>query len=161
MLGNLVQPQHPSGRARAQTASLDAPASMSACQYSGGRSFPGPGPPGGGAFLLTAAAIFSICLGVGMRQLAGRSFMLGISTYQEQESRVRLSKNHTDARPVRSEPWSADRLESTRRPVRSTALMAPRANWKGFLRLSLVTCPVALYPATSESEKISFNQLNR
>jgi DNA end-binding protein Ku len=37
----------------------------------------------------------------------------------------------------------------------------PRANWKGFLRLSLVTCPVALYPATSESEKISFNQLNR
>src|SRR5258708_5364361 len=39
--------------------------------------------------------------------------------------------------------------------------MAARANWKGFLRLSLVTCPVALYPATSESEKISFNQLNR
>ncbi|RXH31132.1 DNA repair protein [Bradyrhizobium nanningense] len=37
----------------------------------------------------------------------------------------------------------------------------PRANWKGFLRLSLVTCPVALYPATSESEKVSFNQLNR
>src|ERR671937_1251703 len=39
--------------------------------------------------------------------------------------------------------------------------MAPRANWKGFLRLSLVNCPVALYPATSESEKIAFNQLNR
>jgi DNA end-binding protein Ku len=39
--------------------------------------------------------------------------------------------------------------------------MAPRANWKGFLRFSLVSCPVALYPATSESEKISFNQLNR
>src|SRR6516225_2149575 len=39
--------------------------------------------------------------------------------------------------------------------------MAPRANWKGFLRLSLVTCPVALYPATSESEKISFKQLNK
>jgi DNA end-binding protein Ku len=39
--------------------------------------------------------------------------------------------------------------------------MAPRANRKGFLRLSLVTCPVALYPATSESEKVSFNQLNR
>src|ERR671937_3243698 len=39
--------------------------------------------------------------------------------------------------------------------------MAPRANWKGFLRLSLVNCPVALYPATSESEKISFNQLKR
>jgi len=39
--------------------------------------------------------------------------------------------------------------------------MAPRANWKGFLRLSLVTCPVALFPATSESEKISFNQINK
>src|SRR5258705_9438628 len=39
--------------------------------------------------------------------------------------------------------------------------MAPRANWKGFLRLSLVTCTVALYPAKSESEKISFNQINR
>src|ERR1041384_1267055 len=39
--------------------------------------------------------------------------------------------------------------------------MAPRANWKGFLRLSLVTCPVAHYPDTSESEKVSFNQLNR
>src|SRR6266403_4306165 len=34
--------------------------------------------------------------------------------------------------------------------------MAPRAYWKGFLRLSLVTCPIALFPATSESEKISF-----
>src|SRR5260221_4325668 len=39
--------------------------------------------------------------------------------------------------------------------------MAPLANWKGFLRLSLVTCPVALFPATSDSEKISFNQINR
>ncbi|WP_342712762.1 Ku protein [Bradyrhizobium sp. B124] len=39
--------------------------------------------------------------------------------------------------------------------------MAPRANWKGFLRLSLVTCPIALFPATSESDKISFNQINK
>src|SRR5260221_8429685 len=39
--------------------------------------------------------------------------------------------------------------------------MASRANWKGFLRLSLVSCPVALYPATSDSEKVSFNQINR
>jgi DNA end-binding protein Ku len=39
--------------------------------------------------------------------------------------------------------------------------MAPRANWKGFLRLSLVTCPVALYPATSDTEKVSFNQINK
>jgi DNA end-binding protein Ku len=39
--------------------------------------------------------------------------------------------------------------------------MAPRANWKGYLRLSLVTCPVALFPATSETEKVSFNQINK
>src|SRR5687767_5836726 len=39
--------------------------------------------------------------------------------------------------------------------------MAPRANWKGYLKLSLVTCPIALFPATSEAEKISFNQINR
>ena len=39
--------------------------------------------------------------------------------------------------------------------------MAPRPYWKGFLRLSLVTCPIALFPATSESEKISFNQINK
>ncbi|HXX03483.1 MAG TPA: Ku protein [Xanthobacteraceae bacterium] len=39
--------------------------------------------------------------------------------------------------------------------------MAPRPYWKGYLRLSLVSCPIALYPATSEREKISFNQLNR
>ena len=39
--------------------------------------------------------------------------------------------------------------------------MAPRATWKGFFRLSLVTCPAALFPATSDSEKISFNQISR
>jgi DNA end-binding protein Ku len=39
--------------------------------------------------------------------------------------------------------------------------MAPRAYWKGYLKLSLVSCPIALFPATSESEKISFHQLNK
>jgi DNA end-binding protein Ku len=39
--------------------------------------------------------------------------------------------------------------------------MAPRANWKGYLRLSLVSCPIALYSASSLSEKVSFNRLNR
>src|SRR5271166_6280137 len=38
--------------------------------------------------------------------------------------------------------------------------MAPRANWKGYLRLSLVSCPIALYPASSSSEKVSFNRIN-
>ena len=59
-----------------------------------------------------------------------------------------------------SEPSLPIRLESGI-SIGVHPAMAPRANWKGFLRLSLVTCPVALYPATSESEKISFNQLNR
>jgi len=40
-------------------------------------------------------------------------------------------------------------------------VMAPRAYWKGFLRLSLVSCPIALYPATSDREKIKFHQINR
>ncbi|MFZ2066658.1 MAG: Ku protein [Xanthobacteraceae bacterium] len=39
--------------------------------------------------------------------------------------------------------------------------MAPRAYWKGYLKLSLVSCPIALFPATSSREKISFHQLNR
>jgi DNA end-binding protein Ku len=39
--------------------------------------------------------------------------------------------------------------------------MAPRASWKGYLKLSLVSCPVRLYPATSSSERIAFNQLHK
>src|SRR6195952_2718410 len=67
-------------------------------------------------------------------------------------------------------PKTWDRLAELREPVRLESevvrislefQMAPRANWKGFLRLSLVTCPVALFPATSDSEKVSFNQINR
>jgi DNA end-binding protein Ku len=39
--------------------------------------------------------------------------------------------------------------------------VAPRAYWKGYLKLSLVSCPVALFPASSEREKISFHQINK
>lgn len=39
--------------------------------------------------------------------------------------------------------------------------MAPRAYWKGYLRLSLVSCPIELFPATSEREKVRFHQINR
>jgi DNA end-binding protein Ku len=39
--------------------------------------------------------------------------------------------------------------------------MAPRANWKGYLKLSLVSCPIALYPVSSSSERISFRQINK
>jgi DNA end-binding protein Ku len=39
--------------------------------------------------------------------------------------------------------------------------MATRPFWKGYLKLSLVTCPVAMTPATTESEKVRFHTLNR
>jgi DNA end-binding protein Ku len=37
----------------------------------------------------------------------------------------------------------------------------PRPSWKGYLKLSLVSCAVALYNASSSSERVSFNTLNR
>src|SRR6516162_3631963 len=39
--------------------------------------------------------------------------------------------------------------------------MAPRAYWKGYLKLSLVSCPISLYPAASSSERVSFNRINK
>jgi DNA end-binding protein Ku len=39
--------------------------------------------------------------------------------------------------------------------------MAPRASWKGYLRLSLVSCPVKLFPATTAKDRITFNQLHK
>ncbi|HVV78192.1 MAG TPA: Ku protein [Pseudolabrys sp.] len=39
--------------------------------------------------------------------------------------------------------------------------MAPRPNWKGFLKLSLVSCSIAMYTATSTSQRVSFNIINR
>src|SRR4029450_6177944 len=40
-------------------------------------------------------------------------------------------------------------------------IMAPRANWKGYLKLSLVSCPVALFPATTARDRVRFNVINR
>jgi len=39
--------------------------------------------------------------------------------------------------------------------------LAPRANWKGFLKVAELTCPVALYTAASTSDRIAFHTLNR
>ena len=39
--------------------------------------------------------------------------------------------------------------------------MAPRANWKGFLRVAELSCPVSLYTAASTSERIAFHTINR
>src|ERR1700730_10451205 len=38
--------------------------------------------------------------------------------------------------------------------------MAPRAYWKGYLKLSLVSCPIALYPAVTAAEKAHFHQID-
>lgn len=38
--------------------------------------------------------------------------------------------------------------------------MAPRAYWRGSLKLSLVTCPIALYPASTQAEKTHFHLIN-
>jgi DNA end-binding protein Ku len=36
----------------------------------------------------------------------------------------------------------------------------PRPYWKGYLKLSLVSCPIALYTATSSAERVAFRQIN-
>ena len=61
--------------------------------------------------------------------------------------------NHFDSGPSQNDSGvSVEFLEYT---------MAPRANWKGYLKLSLVSCAVALYPATSSSARVRFHTLNR
>jgi Ku70/Ku80 beta-barrel domain len=69
-----------------------------------------------------------------MRQLAGR-LVISELEHKENKSRVRSS------------------------PLREKILLLGKSRCRN--QVSLVTCPVALYPATSESEKVSFNQLNR
>jgi DNA end-binding protein Ku len=39
--------------------------------------------------------------------------------------------------------------------------VVPRAHWRGFLKLSLVSCPIALYPAVAANERLSFRQVNK
>jgi DNA end-binding protein Ku len=65
--------------------------------------------------------------------------------------------NAPPRRKVRPEPFAlpAVAYRDGRQP------MAPRPFWKGYLKLSLVTCPVAMMPATSENEKVRFHTLNR
>ena len=135
--------------------------SMSDRQYSGGSSSAGPTAGMGGVLRTVSSeeASFCICRCVGKRQLAG---WLDMIEHNKNIVRVRAMEETRGSPAGMSELAGPIRLESEPCVPRSVAsAMAPRANWKGFLRLSLVTCPVALYPATSESEKISFNQLNR
>jgi hypothetical protein len=45
--------------------------------------------------------------------------------------------------------------------TRPNSTMAPRANWKSYLKLSLASCGVALYPGTTTRERVRFNIINR
>jgi DNA end-binding protein Ku len=60
-----------------------------------------------------------------------------------------------------SEQLHADSLESHWLCQEFSVMVAPRANWKGFIKFGEVACPVALYTAASSSERIAFNTLNR
>ena len=40
-------------------------------------------------------------------------------------------------------------------------MIPARPYWKGYLKLSLVTCPIALYTASSSTERVSFRQINK
>ncbi len=40
-------------------------------------------------------------------------------------------------------------------------MAAPRPTWRGYLKLALVSCPIAVYTAVSSTEKVRFNQINR
>jgi Ku protein len=60
----------------------------------------------------------------------------------------------------KQERQANDDVESEFHP-NGVRLVAPRAYWKGYLKLSLVSCPISLFPATSEREKISFHQLHK
>jgi DNA end-binding protein Ku len=39
--------------------------------------------------------------------------------------------------------------------------MGPRAYWRGYLRVSLVSCPIHLFPAISDREKVRFHLINK
>src|SRR5207237_630991 len=59
-------------------------------------------------------------------------------------------------------PSAAEKLLARRgRCFPGSGTVAPRAYWKGYLKLSLVSCPIALSPAASSSERISFRQINK
>src|SRR5947209_4511508 len=44
---------------------------------------------------------------------------------------------------------------------RSSRVPASRPTWKGYIKLALVSCPIALWPATAPGERITFRQINK
>ena len=62
---------------------------------------------------------------------------------------------------VPSPKWNQSTVLSLRARRMEAEAVAPRAFWKGYLKLSLVTCRVTMTPAVSESGKVRFHNLNR
>jgi hypothetical protein len=62
---------------------------------------------------------------------------------------------------VRLSPGNAAGAVTFHQPWHCGGLGMAHANWKGHLKLSLVSCPVALFPATTLNEKVSFHFLNK
>jgi DNA end-binding protein Ku len=69
---------------------------------------------------------------------------------------------------TRPEPGFSARRWGSEKPISGEGVlvrtaedqMAPRPYWKGYLKLSLVTCPVSLTPATSDRERVRFHTIN-
>src|SRR6202451_1223429 len=59
---------------------------------------------------------------------------------------------------VRKRGWSPGGTRNQRRVIMS---FPARPYWKGYLKLSLVTCPIGLYTASSSTERVSFRQINK
>jgi DNA end-binding protein Ku len=68
----------------------------------------------------------------------------------------RRTRQHAPGTKTRSIRWGSEKLLKT-----LEIAMAARAYWKGSLKLSLVSCPVALYPATTSVEKTHFHMINK
>jgi hypothetical protein len=65
--------------------------------------------------------------------------------------------------PKRNHPHRDQHLAPVTRanPPRRSIIMSPRPYWKGYLKLALVSCPIALHAVCSSAERISFRQINR
>ncbi len=63
----------------------------------------------------------------------------------------------------RLQKWSRNSYLNVGEDVayRSTSMAPARPFWKGYLKLSLVSCPIALFPASSSSERVSFRQISK
>src|SRR4029077_10289721 len=64
--------------------------------------------------------------------------------------------------PTRNHPHGRAKSRPSNTPhCVGVSTMSPRPYWKGYLKLSLVSCPIAVHAACSSAERISFRQISR